>query len=73
MISQHTFTPTCHVIQLSRVTFPVMCHVSRVTCLTSTSVSRRLMMTLAVGLVQAGCDLAAKIREILLVFVTTAA
>ena len=41
--------------------------------LTSTRVRRRLMMTEAVGLVQAGCDLAAKIREILLVFVTTAA
>ena len=41
--------------------------------MTSTRVSRRLMITEAVGLVQAGCVLAAKILEILLVLVTTAA
>ena len=39
---------------------------------TSTMVRRREMSTLAAGLVQAGCDLAEKILEILLVFVTTA-
>ena len=39
---------------------------------TSTMVRRREMRTLAAGLVQAGCDLAEKILEILLVFVTTA-
>ena len=39
---------------------------------TSTMVRRREMITLAAGLVQAGCDLAEKILEILLVFVTTA-
>ena len=38
-----------------------------------TRVSRRLIITEAVGLVQAGCVLAAKILEILLVLVTTAA